>query len=464
MASLGELFISLGFDVDDEKLKGFEEKLNTTKEGMLKLSAAAVAALGVLTLFVNHAADGAVRLHNMAVQFGVNTQAAQTYANALHQVNTAISLQAGQEQYKAFSNLINAKVPQGSGAFAALALLGVTNPYGTPEEVFSEIQKNREKALRENFTGDAKKRLAQYSTRLEEIGLPGSYEAIAQSPEKYNAASQYNVPEAQIEHLTHFSQSVAVLDEAFTKFTYSLSDLSVGYLIPLIEKLTIAFQGLDDWLNGKTHLVEVHKMTDAEYDAKSKDTWDFLTSPSRWGELFTGDGTSAMSKPNAGSAAPASASSGDNYIWEGIKKAFMMESSGKADVYGQGEEAEGQKNEAYGLFQLHPDRQADYNKWAKENGRHTLKGSSAEDQMQYMLYDITKGLNKSVGEKLSHTQNADEAFKVFRKDYERPAGAQNIVINVNSKAPAHDVAAEVMRGIQSTMNIAKPQTNVGSPF
>lgn len=464
MASLGELFISLGFDVDDEKLKGFEEKLNTTKEGMLKLSAAAVAALGVLTLFVNHAADGAVRLHNMAVQFGVNTQAAQTYANALHQVNSAVSVQAGQEQYKNFSNFVAEANLTGKG-FDLLAKLGVKTLGGTTEQYLQEILENREAALNSGFfgSGDRNQKLANYSKAVQGIGLDPSVSDI--TPEQFNAASRYNVPQEQIEHLTHFSQSVAVLDEAFTKFTYSLSDLSVGYLIPLIDKLTIAFHGLDDWLNGKTHLVEVHKMTDAEYDAKSKDTWDFLTSPSRWGELFTGDGTSAMSKPEAGSAAPVAASGGDNYIWEGIKKAFMMESSGKADVYGQGEEAEGQKSEAYGLFQLHPDRQADYNKWAKENGRHTLKGSSAEDQMQYMLYDITKGLHKAVGEKLSHTQNKEEAFRVFRKDYEGAAGTEKWVININNaKGKPQDIQADVARGIQSALNLAKPQTNVGSPF
>lgn len=460
---LGELFISLGFDVDSKTINEFSSKLKEVQETMLKISSIATAITGgALALFVQKFADGAVHLNNMAVQFAVNTQAAQAYANALHQVNSAVSVQAGQDQYKAFSNLINTKVPQGSGAFAALALLGVTNPYGTPEEVFNEIRKNRKKALRENFTGDENKRISQYGARLEEVGLSPSLSSI--SDEKLQDAAKYNTTQEQIESLQKYAEATAEMHEAIDKFETTVA----SHLAPAFTRF---FNAINDVLNklpsGETvgdGLLAIKN--EYEQDGFFKAT--FYNPFKHLYDKWAGNTTPQAEAPPMGAFATGPdgviGSNKNNYIWEGIKKAFMMESSGRPDVYGQGAEAEGMPQEAYGLFQLHPDRQADYNKWAKENGRHALKGSSAEDQMQYMLYDITKGMNKNVGEKLSHTENSEEAFKVFRKEYERPKGAENIVIHVNSNAPAHDVAAEVVRGIQSTMNMAKPQTNVGSPF
>ena len=244
MASLGELFISLGFDVDDAKLKKFKSDLRDTHEEMVKLGTVAGGTLAALSVLVNKSADGAVRLNNMAASWGANAQAAQTFANALHQVNSQISISAGQDKYRAFSEMINAKVPVGSGAYAALSLLGVKNPYGTPEQALGDIRGFVSTHMG-SFGTTPEKQRARVSDLLGQIGLSDSIGAILEPDEKYNGASQYNIKQGVLDNLSKFAAATAEFDEALNKFSTDMSGEIGEKLVKVVEFLTKALNFAD---------------------------------------------------------------------------------------------------------------------------------------------------------------------------------------------------------------------------
>jgi hypothetical protein len=76
----------------------------------------------------------------------------------------------------------------------------------------------------------------------------------------------------------------------------------------------------------------------------------------------------------------------------------------------------GDDGKAYGLAQWHPDRQANFAKWAG----HDIRGSTLDEQMRFVQYELTHG-EKSAGDILKTAPNASTAAYVVNSQYERPA-------------------------------------------
>lgn len=78
--------------------------------------------------------------------------------------------------------------------------------------------------------------------------------------------------------------------------------------------------------------------------------------------------------------------------------------------------AVGDGGAAYGIAQWHPDRQANFQRWAGKN----IQGSSFEDQLGFVHYEMTEGAEKAAGDRLRGTRTAGEAGDVVSRHYERP--------------------------------------------
>ena len=76
----------------------------------------------------------------------------------------------------------------------------------------------------------------------------------------------------------------------------------------------------------------------------------------------------------------------------------------------------GDNGQAYGLAQWHPDRQANFAKWAG----HDIRGSTLDEQMQFVQYELTHG-EKVAGDNLRLATTPATAAMLFNHDYERPA-------------------------------------------
>lgn len=82
--------------------------------------------------------------------------------------------------------------------------------------------------------------------------------------------------------------------------------------------------------------------------------------------------------------------------------------------------AVGDGGAAYGLAQWHPDRQADFKKWAGKD----IVGSSMEDQLGFLDYELRQGKEKAAGDKLRAATGAGQSGAIVSGYYERPKERQ----------------------------------------
>lgn len=126
--------------------------------------------------------------------------------------------------------------------------------------------------------------------------------------------------------------------------------------------------------------------------------------------------------------------------------------------------AVGDNGRAYGIAQWHPDRQANFAKWAGKD----IRESSVEEQMRFVNYELTEGAERKAGMLLRAAKSAEFAGSIMSRHYERPASAdieaakrgasavqiaQNTTINVNggdAAATGRAVASEQTRVAQDT--------------
>jgi hypothetical protein len=97
----------------------------------------------------------------------------------------------------------------------------------------------------------------------------------------------------------------------------------------------------------------------------------------------------------------------------GIAGSLMQESQGKAD-------ARNPNSGAYGLGQWLGPRVKDFEKWAG----HPLEGSSVDEQVAFVNYELTKGKEQGAGRRLRAATTAEQAADIHSQYYERPGAAE----------------------------------------
>lgn len=78
--------------------------------------------------------------------------------------------------------------------------------------------------------------------------------------------------------------------------------------------------------------------------------------------------------------------------------------------------ATGDSGKAYGIAQWHPDRQEEFRKVFGKD----IRQSSLDEQLQFVLHELTRGNEQKAGRLLLSTGNAQNAGEVISRYYERP--------------------------------------------
>lgn len=94
---------------------------------------------------------------------------------------------------------------------------------------------------------------------------------------------------------------------------------------------------------------------------------------------------------------------------KGIAANLEQESGFRANAVGDG-------GKAYGLAQWHPDRQADFAAYYGKD----IRKSTAQEQLDFIDYELTRGKWKSAGNRLKLSSNARESAGIVSKYYEIP--------------------------------------------
>lgn len=121
----------------------------------------------------------------------------------------------------------------------------------------------------------------------------------------------------------------------------------------------------------------------------------------------------------------------------GIAANLQHESNFKVGAVGDG-------GKAYGIAQWHPNRQTDFQEYAGK----PIQGSSLEDQLGFVHHELTKGKERSAGNKLRLSTTAQEAGDIVSRFYERP-------FKTNEEASKRGATAAGLLGQKVTPTVSK---------
>jgi hypothetical protein len=145
MASIGELFIELGFDVDDKSLKSFNDSIKTGMGDLLKFSAVATGALYSLNKFIAQSLQGATALSNYSSVTGQSTEAIRNwYAVLAGGVNPAVNdINQVIDAFRSMNDILVDINVNGKGPSGAFNRLGINSTFGkNAEQILEELRQN----------------------------------------------------------------------------------------------------------------------------------------------------------------------------------------------------------------------------------------------------------------------------------------------------------------------------------
>lgn len=245
--SIGELFIDLGFDVDDKKLKEFNESIKAGAGELLKMSAIATGAVYALNAFMESSGQKAVSLRQFTLETGFAADALQKWQNLIHLTNPNVGVEEAANNYKKLAQTL-IDIRQGKGNAGALAMLGVTYDTNlTPEKALDQISEHLQQTIAQNGIGFT-------TDKLNAIGIgSGAINALMMSAQQRDRlAAPFNISQDDINKLVEYERQMAALELEWNKFKATVSaDWAPG----LVQGINSASQGFHEfYLNLKAFI------------------------------------------------------------------------------------------------------------------------------------------------------------------------------------------------------------------
>lgn len=511
--SVGELFISLGFDVDERKLREFDSSVKEVRNNLLKMSAVATGAVYALNAFMEGSALNAVKLRNFTMQTGESAAALQKWQAVIHATNPAVGIDEAFNKYKAFNEYIRATRFEGGGV--ALSALGVTvEPQDKIDQILEKVRVKLPEA-RKHWSP------SQISKFLDDMGIgAGAEPALGLSREEFESQAASSVQtEDSINRQKEYAATIAQIDNELKKlsadivaqwgpglsdgikdFDASLRAFVEGWkeFSPMLKDAIVGFGAL---LAGMLALSSPLLATGAAFAAIAAAIWDIGRAmrglPSFSGDgwngfkMLTGQAWGAVSSPglllgDQARGVGKSMTSGyavtsyfEKMGWShanaaGIASGLQME-SGLDPMKPQANGGPG-----FGLAQWGPERQADFKAWSG----HDIHQSNFYEQLAFLNYEMTKGKYKKSGSLLRQQSDPSGSYDFFRKHIERPADiylhrdaeagralanrnaasvTQNVNINIHGTDP-QETAIQVKKQLTQHFNLAGAALNLGASY
>lgn len=227
---VGELFVALGFDVDDKKLKEFDDNIKGTVKSIAAMSAAAAAAVYAVNRFVASSVESSVKLKNFQAETGYATEGVERFYNVASMLDTTITLDQVIGGFQRLSNAIaDAKlgdIPQGA------LFLGLSNFSNmNPDEVIANLRQNYTKVL----NGIAGGNKSLYRKWLSDIGLGDFIQAIEASEEEFNKFWSLAIPTGSDRNaMLEMARAYKEFNRQFELFKMQISTQISPYIIEVL--------------------------------------------------------------------------------------------------------------------------------------------------------------------------------------------------------------------------------------
>lgn len=122
---VGDFFIALGFDVDDQKLRQFDGQLTNVKNSLFGAKEYALAAMYAIGRFTGSAAQGAADMGSFADQTGLSADELQKWQNVASQLNRNLNAEAVTASIRNLARNINQIQKFGQGDTLPFRAFGI---------------------------------------------------------------------------------------------------------------------------------------------------------------------------------------------------------------------------------------------------------------------------------------------------------------------------------------------------
>jgi Phage tail lysozyme len=481
MQSIGELFVSLGFDVDDQKLKNFNDGIRNLSNDMLKFAGISSLSLAGLAYFMSGSANAATAMQNFNIQTGQSIDGLQKFIAVMRQTNPAETFESGLAAAKNLNTYLT-EARMGQRSMMELNMLGFT-----PDHIPTEEETIR--GLLKSFPQAYAKWGPQFASKWTEaiFGTAGAVPALL-SGDNYDALGAKGM--ASQENL-----------QALQDYNKQLSEIGVSWdalKMKITGDAAPAIVSALNWMTEAARSFSSQSKPGEKPEDKYDNYADYIDQEGIGAVLahVLGRGFGAMGSaarfaaagfqghearekyyreqgfwwaepapPGSEAAAPA-----DQGTPDFVQRFFQSKGWSKAQAEGMAARlmkesnlsptAKGDNGQAYGVAQWHPDRQADFAAYAVKD----IRQATLEEQLDFMNYELTRGKEKAAGDQLRQTTTPLGAEGITTGMYERPAITQNNTMYI-SGANAEEIGEEIMRQIvQKQTDAAYAQRNLGAQY
>lgn len=240
---LAELFVSLGFDVDEAKIKRVNESIKNLRRNLLETGAAFGAAIYGLDKFVSSTVQGSAALKNFNIQTGLSIEKLQKWQQAAQLSNLATSAESVTASVQNLQRAI-AEIRLGRGNASPFTMLGIDVSGKDAFDVLNELR-DRVSGLDESVA----------SILLQDLGIDSSMLSVLRLSNQEFEKLGKNAFLSQKGRDAVLGVGKVILDLKLRLI--ALKDQAVAKLAPKLNELVTRFF---DWLN-KNHGKIISAMT-----------------------------------------------------------------------------------------------------------------------------------------------------------------------------------------------------------
>lgn len=422
-----EFLVQLGFKTDERSLKKFSDGVEGATRQVAGLVTAIAGSATVAALYkfasnmeavyfsVQKAGAGAVNLkafekaaQNFGASAGDALQSVQSLARWMRETpgSTGFLESLGVKTTDA-----NGKIKDTTQLMLELGQVLRDKPYPVARQ-YGAMLGISEDTLRAMMNGDFARELEKQRALLQDSG----YDQASKDAHKFMV------------ELREVETKLEAIGVKIGMFALEVANTLGPVVLPVLDKIAEGWKKIFDWTAAagrgvQDYLTEEQKNRGGENVAKllaffgNKEANDALAA----------NGVPGYTRSDAG-APPAAASTSRSGALDPMKffmglgwskeQAAGMVANLRAES-GMNPGAVGDNGQAYGVAQWHPDRQANFAKWAGKD----IRQSTLEEQLRFVNYELTEGAERKAGMLLRASQSAEFAGQVMSRHYERPRNA-----------------------------------------
>ncbi len=227
--SIGDLFVKLGFDVDDSKLKSFDASIKETFSTIMRFAGVGAGVGGFVALAKN-ASDTALQIANLTTVYGTSAKAIQAWGAAVHESNPLKSYAEGIASFGNIAQYLSnaAFTPSGTVALNRLGVSFHSDDIQHPERIIAKLFESIPKLLKEH-----PENRALYSSLVGDVtGDPTNLRVFEKGKDFQDAAaSRVSLYQKELDDTVKVAQDIAALQDEWDKFyKHAIGTLAGGFI------------------------------------------------------------------------------------------------------------------------------------------------------------------------------------------------------------------------------------------